>query len=65
MRSYVDLVDVQAVHPGTGVQVKSLTSGETVFVHDLIMSNTLARERIFRLGGEGPRVSAAKIVRMD
>lgn len=42
-RSYVDLFEVQEVREGTGVDVKSLTSGEVFLVHDISLSKVIAR----------------------
>ena len=42
-RSYIDLLEVQEVKEGKGVEVKSLTSGETSFVHDIRMSKVMNR----------------------
>ncbi len=42
-RSYVDLFEVQEVKEGSGMEVKSLTSGKTFFVHEISLSKVLAR----------------------
>jgi hypothetical protein len=41
--SYIDLYEVQDVKEGTGVEVKSLTSGETMFVRDVSTSKVAVR----------------------
>ena len=42
-RSFMGLYEVQSLKPGTGLTVKDLIFGEEVFVHDVSMSNRLAR----------------------
>ncbi len=42
-RSYVDLFEVCETDPGNGLEVKSLTSGETHFVHETGMSKKLSK----------------------
>ncbi|HEY3822973.1 MAG TPA: hypothetical protein VGL82_00365, partial [Bryobacteraceae bacterium] len=42
-RSYVGLYEVQETKPGTGIELKDIFSGETLFVHDVSTSNNAAR----------------------
>ena len=46
-RSYVGLYEVQRLIPGTGADVKDLTTGETMFVHDISLSKSLVRWDVF------------------
>ena len=46
-RSYVGLYEVQRLTPGTGIDVKDLITGETMFVHDISMSKNLVRWDVF------------------
>ncbi len=66
-RSYMDLYEVQEVKEGRGIEVKSLTSGETMFLHDVNTSKVAVRwdglfarlvsgERGIEMTGSGVRV---------
>ena len=67
-RSYTDLFEVQSTKPGVGVELKSLTSGDVVFVHDIgcstaltmwdgILSRVVPAERGMEFGGHGVAVA--------